>query len=114
MQDLHGEKAMFDRMEKKLYSAVISDILDDVGVRGHTLGHLIRPIRADMVLAGRAVPIVSSRVFEVPEHPYTVSIEVLDGLRQNEVPLIVTNNDSTTAMWGELFSTAARARGARG
>jgi 4-hydroxy-4-methyl-2-oxoglutarate aldolase len=114
MQDLPGEKAMFDRMEKNLYSSVISDILDEVGVRSHTLSHLIRPIRPDMVLAGRSMPVVSSRVFEVPEHPYALSIEVLDSLRPNEVPVIVTNNDSTTAMWGELFSTASRARGARG
>jgi 4-hydroxy-4-methyl-2-oxoglutarate aldolase len=114
MQNLPGEKAMFDRMEKELYSAVISDILDDVGVRSHTLSHLIRPIRADMVLAGRALPVVSSRVFEVPEHPYTLSIKFLDSLRPNEVPVIITNSDSTTAMWGELFSTASRARGARG
>jgi 4-hydroxy-4-methyl-2-oxoglutarate aldolase len=114
MPDLLKEKAMFDRMEKKLYSAVISDILDDLGVRNHTLNHLIRPIRTDMVLAGRAMPIVSSKVFEIPDDPYKLSIEVLDSLRPNAVPVIVTNNDSTTAMWGELFSTASRARGARG
>ncbi|MDA4114495.1 MAG: RraA family protein [Thaumarchaeota archaeon] len=97
-----------------MYSAVISDILDEVGVRNHTLSHHIRPIRADMVLAGRAMPIVSSKVFEIHDDPYKLSIEVLDSLRPNEVPVIVTNNDSTTAMWGELFSTASRARGARG
>jgi 4-hydroxy-4-methyl-2-oxoglutarate aldolase len=67
-----------------------------------------------MVLAGRAMPIVASEVFEIPDEPYAMTIEVLDGLKQDQIPLIVANNDLNTAMWGELFSTASRARGARG
>jgi len=105
---------MFDRMETKLYSAVISDVLDDMGLRDHTLNNLIRPIRADMVLAGRAKPMLASRVFEVPREPYKVMIEALDSIKPGEVPVMVTNNDSSAAMWGELLSTASRARGARG
>ena len=104
---------MFDRMEKKLYSAVISDILDDMGVRDHTLNNLIHPIRADMVLAGRSRPMFASRVFEVPDEPYKVTIEALDSLRPDDIPVIVTG-DSGAALWGELLSTATRSRGARG
>jgi 4-hydroxy-4-methyl-2-oxoglutarate aldolase len=114
MIDSPSETAVFDRMEKELYSAVISDILDEMGIRNHTLNRHIRPIRDDMVLAGRAMPIVASEVFEIPDEPYAMTIEVLDGLKQDQVPLIVANNDLNTAMWGELFSTASRARGARG
>lgn len=114
MIDSPSETAVFDRMEKELYSAVISDILDEMGIRNHTLNRHIRPIRDDMVLAGRAMPIVASEVFEIPDEPYAMTIEVLDGLKQDQVPLIVANNDLDTAMWGELFSTASRARGARG
>jgi 4-hydroxy-4-methyl-2-oxoglutarate aldolase len=109
-----SETAKFDRMERELYSAVISDILDDMGIRDHTLSNQIHPIRGDMVLAGRAMPIVASKTFEVSEEPYALTIEVLDSLKPDQVPLIVTNNDSSTALWGELFSTASRARGARG
>ena len=100
-------------MERKLYSAVISDILDDMGVRDHTLNNLIRPIRPGMVLAGRSRPMFASRVFEIPEEPYKVTIEALDSLKPDDVPVIVTS-DSIAAVWGELLSTATRARGARG
>jgi len=101
-------------MQRKLYSAVISDILDDMGLRNHTLNNSIRPIRPDMVLAGRSRPMLASRVFEIPDEPYRVTIEALDSLKPGEVPVIVTNNDSSSAVWGELLSTASRARGARG
>ena len=114
MKGAEGEKARFDKMEATLYSAVISDILDEIGVRDHTLNNLIRPVRPDMVLAGRSVPIEFSNVFEEPETPYNAIIEVLDGLKLNEVPLITTGGNSSTAVWGELLSTASRARGARG
>lgn len=114
MREPPSEKAMFDKMERELYTAVISDILDEMGIRNHTLNNLIRPIRAEMVLAGRSKPMVASRVFEIPEEPYRTTIEALDSLKRDEVPLIVADSDSATALWGELFSTASRARGARG
>jgi regulator of RNase E activity RraA len=108
------EKTMFDRMENTLYSAVISDVLDALGIRNHTLNHRIHPIRSDMVLAGRAMPIVISECFEILDDPYAMTVEAIDSLKPNDVPVLVTNNNTTTAMWGELFSTASKARGARG
>jgi regulator of RNase E activity RraA len=113
MRQDRSEREIFDQMERKLYSAVISDILDDMGLRNHTLNNLIRPIRHDMVLAGRSRPMLASRVFEVPDEPYKVTIEALDSLKPDDVPVIVTG-DSSAAVWGELLSTATRARGARG
>ncbi len=114
MRQPRSEKVNFDKMERELYSAVISDVLDEMGIRNHTLNVLIRPLRANMVLAGRAKPMVASKVFEMPEEPYKIMIEALDSLKQDEVPLIVASSGSSTAMWGELFSTASQARGARG
>jgi regulator of RNase E activity RraA len=108
------ETLRFDRMERVLYSAVISDALDEVGLRNHTLNRLIRPLREQMVLAGRAFPIIVSEIYEVKDEPYKMIIEALDSLKKNQVPLLATNNCVTTAMWGELLSTASRARGARG
>lgn len=108
------ESSMFDKMERILYSAVLSDALDEVGLKNHTLNRLIRPLREQMVLAGRAFPIIVSEVYEAKKEPYKMTIEALDSVRKNQVPLLVTNNCVTTAMWGELLSTASRARGARG
>jgi len=108
------ETAVFDKMERILYSGVISDALDEVGIRNHTLNRLIRPLREQMVVAGRAFPIIASEVYEVKDEPYKTTIEALDSLKKNQVPFLATNNNVSTAMWGELLSTASRARGARG
>ncbi len=109
-----GETATFEKMEKVLYSAVISDALDEIGIRNHTLNRLIRPLRQNMVLAGRAFPALVSEVYEVKDDPYRMEIEALDSLSRNQVLVVATNNCITTALWGELLSTASRARGARG
>jgi regulator of RNase E activity RraA len=105
---------LFDRMERTLYSPVISDALDEIGVREHTLNPLIRPLNEKMVLAGRAMTAVVSEKYEVVEDPYRMTIEALDSIKPGQVPVLVTNNCTTTAIWGELLSAASRARGARG
>lgn len=108
------ETKMLELMERLLYSSVISDILDDQGVRNHTMNPSIVPLRKDMIVSGRARPILVSEIYEVYEEPYNMMIEAIDTLGKNDLVIVATNNSKRTAVWGELFSTAARARGARG
>jgi regulator of RNase E activity RraA len=107
------ETALFARMERELYSAVLSDALDRVGVRNHTANPRIRPLKSGMVAAGRAATILCATVHEVPEKPYEMIIGALDKLKPNEVAFLAAE-DVSAAIWGELLSTASRARGARG
>jgi regulator of RNase E activity RraA len=100
-------------MEKKLYSAVISDALDEIGVRDHTANPCIRPLNPKMVVAGRAATLLGSAVYEVPEKPYEMVIEALDRLKPDDV-VFVAAEKVDAAIWGELLSTASRAREARG
>ena len=109
-----GESVLFDKMERLLYSPVISDALDEVGIRNHTLNRLIKPLNQKTVLAGRAMTIVISEKYEVVDDPYKMTIEALDSIKPDQVPVLATNNNTSTALWGELLSTASRARGARG
>ncbi len=109
-----GDSVLFNRMERLLYSPVISDALDEIGVRNHTLNRLIRPLSEKTVLAGRAMTVIVSEKYEVVDDPYRMTIEALDSIKPGQVPVLATNNCTTTALWGELLSTASRARGARG
>ncbi len=109
-----GDTELFNRMERTLYSAVISDALDEIGVKNHTLNRLIRPLSENTVLAGRAMTVVVSEKYEVVDDPYRITIEALDSIKPGQVPILATNNCTTTALWGELLSTASRARSARG
>jgi 4-hydroxy-4-methyl-2-oxoglutarate aldolase len=107
------ESAMFDRIEQELYAPVISDSLDSLGYRNCAMSHRIRPLREDFVFSGRARTVSWMDVFAPDKNPYEVEIEFMDKLRPGDV--VVTNTDAPlrNAPWGELMSTAARARGAR-
>ncbi|MDA4131230.1 MAG: RraA family protein [Thaumarchaeota archaeon] len=112
--DFKDETAFFEKIEKDLYVPVISDSLDSLGYRTFAMSHRIRPLREDFVFAGRARTFSWMDVFVPDPNPYTIEIEFMDKLRRGDV--VVTNTDPTlrNAPWGELMSTAAKARGARG
>jgi regulator of RNase E activity RraA len=99
---------------EQLSSAVVSDILDDLGHRHHVLDPAIRPLGDGAVIAGWANPFLVTEVDEIPAEPYTGEIAALDDIAPDDVILIGAGGSARAAVWGELFSTAARVRGARG
>jgi regulator of RNase E activity RraA len=103
-----------DLAVSRLYTAVVSDILDDLGHRDHVLDPTIRPLGRGAVIAGFANPFLVTEVHQVPDEPYTGEIGALDDIRPGEVILVAAGGSARAACWGELFSVAARARGARG
>jgi regulator of RNase E activity RraA len=66
-----------------------------------------------MVVAGRAMTVHEVDIAEVSEQPFGLMFEALDSLRPLDVYL-AAGGSPTYALWGELMSTAARARGATG
>jgi 4-hydroxy-4-methyl-2-oxoglutarate aldolase len=109
-----SEQEMFDTMRDKLNAALISDILDKLGAREQAMRADIRPAYQGAVVVGRAYPVLRVDIFEVRDDPYRGEIEVVDSLKPNDVLVFCTNRSTRTSSWGELLSTAARARGARG
>lgn len=109
------DRALLDLVETRLGAAVVSDILDDLGHREHTLDPAIRPLGGrGGVVAGWANPFLVAEVAEIPAEPYTGEIAALDEIQPGDVVLVAAGGSARAASWGELFSTAARARGARG
>jgi regulator of RNase E activity RraA len=53
-------------------------------------------------------------IYHVPPDPYAMEIEAVDSILPGEVVMVSTAGSLRNAPWGELLSTAARARGARG
>ena len=64
------------------------------------------------VLVGFARPVLSMAVDVIPDQPYGAEIDFINSLRPDDV--VVGTVEAPSAFWGELFSTAARARGAVG
>ena len=112
--DDYDASALPELVAGRLSTAVVSDILDDLGHREHVLDPAIRPLGDARVIAGWANPFVVAEVDELPADPYTGEIAAMDDIAPGDVVLIAAGGSARAACWGELFSTAARARGARG
>jgi len=110
--DTDDANALTDLVTGRLSTAVVSDILDDLGHRDHVLDPAIRPLGDGAVIAGWANPFLVTEVDEIPADPYTGEIAAMDDIAPGDVVLIAAGGSARAACWGELFSTAARARGA--
>jgi regulator of RNase E activity RraA len=114
---------LFRLLRENLFTAVVGDILDEMGHTHQFLPPAIQPLREDMVVAGRAMPVLEADDFgggESPDRkggpmtrPFGLMLDALDELRENEV-YVCSGSSPRYALWGELMSTAARNRGAVG
>ena len=114
MIEWENDEQLFSLMAGKLYSAVISDVLDDAGYRNQVMSHKIRPLYENVVAVGRAMTVLCMDVYEPPDQPYRMEIEAVDSLKPNEILVCTTNGSNRYSFWGELLSTASVARGASG
>jgi 4-hydroxy-4-methyl-2-oxoglutarate aldolase len=103
-------------LRQHLFTAVLSDCLDAAGYRNQAMHARIRPLDESLVLCGRARTALYMDVYDAPagENPYELEIQLVDDLKADEVPVFACGASGRIAPWGELLSTAARARGAAG
>jgi 4-hydroxy-4-methyl-2-oxoglutarate aldolase len=104
----------YDRLAERLYAAVLFDVLDAAGYRDRALDARVTHSTGPEVLVGRAATMLAGEEVEVEGTPYARQVEAIDALTEGEVVVATTHNSPRAAFWGELFSTAALARGARG
>ncbi len=105
--------AQVDRLQN-LYTAVVSDCLDQLDVRGNVMRPNIRPLYTGAKLAGFARPVRAITVSAPPANKddwYRGELQAVDALTDGDVIVVSTIDGS---YWGELLATAARYRGARG
>ena len=111
-----GQAGFVDHIRERLYSAVLSDVLDELGIPDRAMKASIRPLDDGLVLVGFARTGLFRDVYHVApdENPYELEIRIIDDLRPGEVMVFGCGNSGRIAPWGELLTTAARARGAVG
>ena len=114
MSEFTTERDMFERMAHELTASVLSDVLDMLGYRDQVMRSTIRPLYPEAIVVGRAMPVLYAEVFEAPEKPYQMEIEVVDSLKPDDVFVAYAPTTTKAALWGGILSTAAKARGARG
>ena len=122
----NSDAEMFDLMREKLYTPVVGDILDQMGYCHQFLPAAIRPLASQvpaalltgikgkqwMKLAGYACTVLENDVYGAPRKPFGYMTEALDQLKQNEI--YVATGAHHSALWGELLTASAKARGASG
>jgi regulator of RNase E activity RraA len=117
-----SDQELFELVRRELFTAVVGDIMDTLGLQKQFLPPQIRPLRDDMVVIGRAMTVLEADVFAViPESnanplmskPFGLMLEALDDLKTGEI-YICTGASPTYALWGELMSTRAMKLGAAG
>jgi regulator of RNase E activity RraA len=100
--------------DRLLSSALLADVLDALGHRSCALPSTVRPLKNDWKICGRAATLSCMSVAAEPEQPYGVELECIDALKPGDILVGAVNGHTESALWGELLSTAARARGAVG
>ena len=107
----------FNNLSKILYSAVLSDVMDEFGLTNQAMRPFVRPIDESLVLMGRARTGLFAATYSITdgENPYEIEIALLDDLKPDDVCVLSCNGPTDRiAPWGELLTTASVARGAIG
>ena len=99
-----------EMIKEKLYSGIISDVLDGMGYRNQALAGGISPLTDDTVIFGPAFTSIGTTVYSMPENPLVAQCKVVDQLGEDEIYVLVTRGDYNCAVFGELFATAVNAR----
>src|SRR6185295_17431948 len=73
----------------------------------------IQPMREQMKVAGRAMPVLMIDVFGKQKKPFGLLTEALDQLQPGEI-YIASGGDMRCAYWGEILTATAKKRGAMG
>ena len=119
---------MLALIREKLYTPVVGDILDQMGYNHQFLPASIRALISQvpyrdyvpsdetenrrMKVVGFAMTVLENDIYQQPEKPFGYMTEALDDLRPNEI--YVATGAHHSALWGELLTASARARGAVG
>ncbi len=100
----------------ELYSAVVADTLDTLGLHNQTLAPCLSAIDEEMRISGFARVGIYMPIFhDDPQvNVYEHEIRLIDDLRTGEVPVLICNMNLQIAPWGELLSTRARYLSAAG
>ncbi|MBV8679885.1 MAG: RraA family protein [Aquitalea sp.] len=114
--DWFTDMELFSLMKQELFPAVVGDVLDEMGYRHQFLSQSLRPLHPDMVIVGRAMPVLEA------DYPATMTMgshgplsgkdfglmfEALDGLKAGEV-YIAAGASPKYALWGGLMTSRAK------
>jgi regulator of RNase E activity RraA len=109
-----SDEERFALMREKLYTAVVADMLDEVGYEEQTMHPDIHPLRPDLVLVGRTRTFLWRHIYQLEEIPVGKAIPALDSIKPGNVIVNSTDPTNRIVQWGALMNLSAKMRGAVG
>ena len=115
MRHWKNDKELFTLMKTYLYTAVVGDIMDEMGLQNQFLPQRIRPLKENMILVGRAMTVLESDLVSDGcgiHNPalggsFGLMLDALDDLKEDEV-YVCSGSSDTYALVGELMATRAK------
>ena len=102
----------FAKRHLRFYSALIYDVLEEMGFPNQALHYSISPIDPEMKIAGPAFTIKGSS--QADPGRKEEGMEILEQINKGEVVVMDTGHDEQCGHWGEITSTAAMGQGCVG
>lgn len=117
-----NDDELFAAAKEELFTAVVGDAMDKMKLLHQFLPPKVQPLKNDMFLIGRAMPVLEADTFEelsigsqnpLMSKPFGLMLEALDDLKKNEV-YFCSGASPSYALVGELMMTRAKVLGAAG
>lgn len=111
-----SDSDLFVFVRKHLFSAVIGDVLDQMGLTRQFLPPEIQPLAQEMVIVGRAMTVQEELRLPGDDEgipPFGLMFRALDDLKPGEI-YMCNDPGGAFALWGELMSVRAMQLGAAG
>lgn len=118
-----NDEELFRLARRELFTAVVGDSMDKLGLTHQFLPPQVRPLDPAMVAIGRSMTVLGGDCVEPPtpskrsnpvlEKPFGLMLEALDDLKPNEIYL-AAGGSPRYALWGELMTARAVKLGAAG
>jgi len=103
-----------DMMRETLYTAVVCDSLDQLGLRNQSPRVELRPMTQNTLLVGRCKTSLWVDMAHEDPQPYDLELRAVDSCQADDVLIAAAAGSLRSGIWGELLTTAARNRGCVG
>jgi regulator of RNase E activity RraA len=101
-------------MRDVLYSAVVCDALDSMGLTNQSPRVQLFPQSGSPKLVGRCKITLWADMANVDPKPYELELQAVDSCKPDDVLIAAAGGSMRSGIWGELLSTAARNSGCVG
>jgi regulator of RNase E activity RraA len=111
----NDDAELFALARRELFTAVVGDAMDKLGLVQQFLPPYLQPLRDDMMVLGRAMPVLEADLIAESHSesddlsrckPFGLMFEALDDLKPGEV-YVCAGASPRYALWGELMGTRA-------